>query len=441
MCYTNSNECVYSFVERQKYMNPVLEKELAPGVRLRGFADTRFKTMRISVHMIVPLQAETAAVYALLPAVMSRVCRAYPDYTLMSRYLCDLYGASLTTGVRRMGDCQVLSLNASSIADRYALDGQAISRQLAELLASILFEPYFEASGTFPQDSILKEKRQLLEILASEYNDKQLYARRRCETALFAGEPAGIGRCGSPEEIEKIDGEALLKAWKTLLETAVFEIFVLGDCDPEKIASLFAQPFSTVRRPCHLATSVSPVRPQVQHIEETLSVEQSKLVMGLRLAQPMEQFDAMRLMIALFGGTPSSKLFINVREKQSLCYYCAARGDLLKGVLFVESGIDAAQCSAVEEAVMQQLKAVQNGDFTDDEWQKAKLALANSCRTVNDYLGATENWYLSQILFDTIRTPEADIEALMAVTPEQIVQAAQSAALDTVYVLKGREGQ
>ena len=90
---------------------------------------------------------------------------------------------------------------------------------------------------------------------------------------------------------------------------------------------------------------------------------------------------------------------------------------------------------------MQQLKAVQDGDFTDDEWQKAKLALANSCRTVNDYLGATENWYLSQILFDTIRTPEADIESLMAVTPEQIVRAAQSAALDTVYVLKGREGQ
>lgn len=441
MWYTNSTECVYSFAERQKNMNPVLEKELAPGVRLRGFADTRFKTMRISVHMIVPLRQETAAVYALLPAVMSRVCKAYPDYTLMSRYLCDLYGASLTTGVRRMGDCQVLSLHASSIADRYALDGRAVSRQLAELLASLLFDPYFE-EGTFPQESILKEKRQMLELLASEFNDKQLYARRKCEAALFAGEPAGIGRCGTPEEIHKIDGNALLEAWKTLLNTAVFEIFVLGDCDPEGIAPLFSQPFVALHRsPCKLTTGVLPVRPAVQRLEETLPVEQSKLVMGLRLQQPMQQFDAMRLMIALFGGSPSSKLFVNVREKQSLCYYCAARGDLLKGALFVESGIDAVQRVAVEQAVLQQLQAVQAGDFTKDEWQKARLALANSCRTVNDYLGATENWYLSQLLFDAIRTPEEDINALMDVTPEQIVQAAQSASLDTVYVLKGREGQ
>ncbi|MBR4889047.1 MAG: insulinase family protein [Clostridia bacterium] len=418
-------------------MQPILEKDLAPGVRLRGFCDPRFKTMRLSVHMVVPLKKETAALYALLPAVMSRVCREYPDYTLMSRYLCDLYGASLTTGVRRLGDCQVLSLHVSSIADRYALDGQRISVQLADLLLSVLFDPYFE-NGVFPEESVRQEKRQMLELLESEFNDKHAYVRRRCEALLFSEEPAGVRRTGEAEELKAVTAEQLKNAWQELMKTAAFEIFVLGDCDADAIGSVFAARFSKERQSMELTNVVCAAREEVQRVEEQFPVEQSKVVMGFRLANARKQQDAARVMIALFGGSPSSKLFLNVREKQSLCYYCGARADLLKEAVFVESGVDTDKVEQLQAAVLEQLQAVQCGDFTDDDVLKAKLALANSCRTVRDYLGATENWYLAQLFADEVRTPEADVERLLNVTKEEIIQAARCVVPDTVYVLKGR---
>ena len=130
---------------------------------------------------------------------------------------------------------------------------------------------------------------------------------------------------------------------------------------------------------------------------------------------------------------------MNVREKQSLCYYCGARADLLKEAVCVESGVDTGKVEALQAAVLEQLHAVQAGDFTDDDVMKAKLALANSCRTVRDYLGSTENWYLSQLFAAEVRSPEEDVERLMAVTREEIIRAAQCVCLDTVYILKGRE--
>ena len=438
--YYNAIDCVYSFVKRKvdKRMQSILERELAPGVRLRSFRDPRFKTMRLSVHMILPLKKETAACCALLPAVMGRVCRAYPDYTLMSRYLCDLYGASLTTGVRRLGDCQILSIHVSSIADRYALDERKISAQLCELLLSLLFDPYFEETGTFPKESVRQEKRQLLELLESEFSDKQAYARRRCEAALFSREPAGISRCGEPEQLQAVTGEALKKAWEEQMRTARFEIFVLGDCDVSLVGDAFISRFSSSRRPVELQNTVLPARGEVQHLEETFPVEQAKVVMGFRFKGAAGQQDAARVMTSLFGGSPSSKLFANVREKQSLCYYCGARTDLLKDAMFVESGVDMGNIQAVQAAVLEQLRAVQNGDFTEDEAQKARLALANGCRTVKDYLGSTENWYLSQLFSSCVRSPEEDARRLLQVGREGIIRAAQDVTLDTVYVLKGK---
>ena len=233
-------------------------------------------------------------------------------------------------------------------------------------------------------------------------------------------------------------GEALKKAWEEQMQTARFEIFVLGDCDANLVGDAFTSRFSSSRRPVELQNTVLPARGEVQHLEETFPVEQAKVVMGFRFKGAAGQQDAARVMTSLFGGSPSSKLFANVREKQSLCYYCGARTDLLKDAMFVESGVDMGNIQAVQAAVLEQLRAVQNGDFTDDEAQKARLALANGCRTVKDYLGSTENWYLSQLFSSCVRSPEEDARRLLQVGREGIIRAAQDVTLDTVYVLKGK---
>ena len=156
------------------------QRAICDGVNFRSIRDTKFKTMRISAHLIVPMSRQTAAENALLPFLLSRASREYPDFTKLGQRLAELYGASLNADVQKLGDLQVLSLSASGIADRYALEGEAISGELAKLLCSILFDPPL-VDGLFPEDGFEQEKRQTMELIDSEYSDKRTYARQRCE--------------------------------------------------------------------------------------------------------------------------------------------------------------------------------------------------------------------------------------------------------------------
>jgi predicted Zn-dependent peptidase len=154
---------------------------------------------------------------------------------------------------------------------------------------------------------------------------------------------------------------------------------------------------------------------------------------------PMEQQNATRVMAALYGGTPFSKLFANVREKLSLCYYCAARYDRAYKAMLVDSGVEAANFQKAYDEILRQLQALSQGDFTDEELQNTKLLLKTSLRAVTDSLGAIESWYMTQILEGTEVSPQKEIEQVQAVTREDIIQAAGRVTLDTVYFLKGEE--
>ena len=293
------------------------QRVICDGVNFRSIRDTKFKTMRISAHLIVPMSRQTAAENALLPFLLSRASREYPDFTKLGQRLAELYGASLNADVQKLGDLQVLSLSASGIADRYALEGEAISGELAKLLCSILFDPPL-VDGLFPEDGFEQEKRQTVELIDSEYSDKRTYARQRCEAIMCADEPYGVNRYGGKEDIAQVQRPALTEAWKRLLDTAKVELMVLGDCDPEPVYEGFRAAFEKLggRKTADCTTMVVRSAEQVHEVTEKMDVAQGKLVLGFRAgtATPDEAVPATRLMTALFGGTPNSKLFLNVRK-------------------------------------------------------------------------------------------------------------------------------
>ena len=137
----------------------------------------QFKTARVSAHLVLPLTTpENAALYALVPNIISRATREYPDYTQFGKRLAELYGASVQPGVTRVGDNQILTLAAAGIANPYAFGGEDVQQALSEMLESILFTPLCDENGLFPEDGFLQEQRQLLETLDAEYNDKATYA-------------------------------------------------------------------------------------------------------------------------------------------------------------------------------------------------------------------------------------------------------------------------
>ena len=422
-------------------MTGIDQRPVCGGVNFRSIRDDRFKTVRMSVHFLWPLAEKTVSANAILPFLLSRASRRYPDFTKLNEHLAELYGAVLDADVQKLGDVQVLSVSAAGIADRYSLDGERVSAELARLLCSIIFDPPFER-GNFSAQGFEQERRQLIELVDSEFNDKRTYARLRCEQLMCGKEPYGIGRYGTKQQIQELKIEDLAQVWKNLIHRARVEIMVLGDCDPEPLYEDFFAAFHNLGRTDAVDCPTKVVRSAEKSNEtvEKMDVVQSKLVIGFRTgcAEPDENVPAVKLCNALFGGTPNSKLFLNVREQLSLCYYCSSGYNPTKGILLVQSGVEAKNIEPAKREILRQLEEVKNGNFTESELSAAKLSLSNSYRTLSDSLDGLEAWYLSQTFRPSVRRPEEEAELVAAVTKQEVVDAAKNLTLDTVYRLEGK---
>jgi predicted Zn-dependent peptidase len=220
---------------------------------------------------------------------------------------------------------------------------------------------------------------------------------------------------------------------------------VLGDCNPEPVYEGFCKSFQALNRQSAADCRTEVVRTveKVKDVTEKQDIAQSKLVLGFRAgtAVPDENVAAAKLLSALYGGTPHSKLFLNIREKLSLCYYCSSRYDSNKGILYVESGVETQNIEKAKAEILLQLEEIKKGNFDDEELNSAKMSMCNSYRTLGDYLGGLESWYVSQTFQNKIQTPEEAAVAISSVTREQIIEAANKVTLDTVYRLVGSEDE
>lgn len=423
-------------------MSNINRRELCNGVNFSSIKDDRFKTARISITMFLPLKAETASSYAMVPQIITRTCEKYPDFTALNKKLASLYGASVSAGVRKIGETQCITVSAVSLDDRYTFGGEKISDELSELLCMLIFKPRLE-NGVFCSDDLEQERRQMIDLIDSEFNEKRIYASARCLEIMCKNEAFGIKRYGTSENIEALTEKDVFLSWQQILETAKIEIMTLGGGDSEHVFSNFKKAFEGIERtPCQCRTEIIRESKAVNSHTEQIDVNQAKLVMGFRAgaAEPFDDINATRLMTAVLGGTPSSKFFTNVREKLSLCYYCSARFDRNKGIIMVESGVENKNIESAKEAILNELKELQNGNLTDFELEAAKLSASNSFITLSDTLGGMEAWYISQMLDKEMLSPKEAAERICAVTKEQVINAARMVTLDTVYVLKSVEG-
>ncbi len=421
-----------------------LYQPLTGGAGLLTLSDGRFKTARLSVALLLPLDKDAASAYAILPYLLRRSCEAYPGFTVLKRRLNELYGARIVAEVTRLGECQALVLHAVSIDDRFALHGETVASACAELLGSMLFRPVLE-NGAFPAKDVEQEKRCLIERIQSEINEKRLYARRRCESLLCEGEPYAVDRHGTIEGVSALTPASVTEAWKRALSTAQVRLIAQGADIPKDIGDAFRAGLASLpdRNPCRYTPQIVRRASTVREAVERMDVGQAKLVLGLRAgaAEPDEGVPAMRLMNALLGGTPHSLLFRNVREKLSLCYYCQSSYDRLKGVMLIDSGVEEKNAERAKEEILRQLDAVRAGGFTDEDLESARLSVVNQFRTVGDLQSTAGSWYLGQSFQEIPSTPEEAAKAVEAVTKEQVAAAAQGVSLGAAYLLAGKEAQ
>lgn len=414
--------------------------ELGNGVGFTAVTDKKFKTAHISVRFITKLSGEKAAANVIATDVLTYSTSSLPTLSLLNEKLSSLYGANLSSYSTKKGDSQILGVNASCIVNRYAIDGEDIEGEMTSLLIESIFSPNAE-NGRFDEESFNITKKELLDRIDSEINNKRGYALSRAAGTAFRGEPAESTSYGTRKTAETVTAESAYSAYRELLETALVEITYVAPEENPAVVEMFRKSFSeTARRPEEISfCTPSPAKPEVVTESEEFDVRQCKMVMVFKHDCPDNY--AVKMLNTIWGETPVSKLFMNVREKMSLCYYCATRVYKYKKAVFVDIGVERNNIEKARAEILHQLEEIKNGSITEVEMESARLSLDNALTSVGDTPSSYSSWYFDCLCDGEIITPEECFEKYRAVTKEDIINAAKALTPDSVYIMYDKEEQ
>ena len=421
--------------------------EILPGVYLTALQTDKFKNGCLSALFLAQLQRETAAAYGLVPFVLRRGTRTLPTMEAVSGRLDELFGSALEPSLRRKGEIQFVGMRADFCDDRYLPGGEKILDDIFALFGELLLRPNTKGGLLLPE-YVDSERTQLIQRLESVKNEKRSYAARRLLENMCCYEDYGVGAAGDVANAEAIRYVRLTRDYQSLISTSPMEIFYCGGEPASRIREGLATALETLPRGElneELGTDIrmNSVEEKVRYFSETMDVTQGCLSMGYRLGECMEDPDyaALRVFNSVFGGCVTSKLFENVREKMSLCYYASSSVDLHKGIMIVNSGIDFANYEVAMDAINAQLEAMRRGEISERELSGAKEALCNAFRASEDSPSALESFYLDQTVLGLDYGP-AELAALVEeVTAEQVTEIARSVVPDAVFFLKGESAE
>jgi len=402
--------------------------------------DEKFKTNSLIVRFITEMDSSKAAENAVGIGILSDSCKKYNTLALLNEKLSYLYGASLSSSAKKRGDVQVLSLSSSWINNRYAIDGEDITEEMLDILCGCLFEPNADG-GKFNDDAFKITKKDLLDRIDAEINNKRGYAVSRAASIAFKGEPAESSCYGSRENAEKVTSETAFNAYQELMKTAQVEIFYVAPEENENVEKRLIKEFSKLDRvpvSC-VFNSPSPVKAVPERVSEEFEVNQSKMVLTFKTDS--DDRCALKILSMIYGETPVSKLFMNVREKMSLCYYCASRTVFSKGALMVDCGVEKSNIEKAEAEIIHQLDEIRNGVFSFEEIENVLMSLDNAVTSVGDTPSSYSAWYFERLCEGEILEPKQILELYKSVTRERIINAAKSLKLDSVYLMLNKEVQ
>ncbi len=413
-------------------------EHLADGINFTTIIDPKFKTNYILIRFMTKLDAFSVSENAIIPNLLVTSNGTFKTRTELTKRLSELYGSGLSTINHKLGDNQVIGISAGCICDKYALDGEMLTELVTDILLDCIFNPVIEENGFSKKDFLLR-KQELLDSIDAEINEKRTYAIIKANSVIYKNEPSALTSYGNKESALKLNPQDCYKAYKKLLKTAAIDITYAGGFYSEQAVSKLKSAFVKLDRSYieNQYAVFSPVKNEVEEASDTLDVNQCKMVMAFK--SELKDVYVNKLMTVMLGGTAFSKLFTNVREKYSLCYYCAAGYVEGKGVLIVDSGVEKANIPKAREEIINQLSSLSSGDFTDDEMKNAVLSIAGDYKSNYDSTADMSSWYFIQAVRGDFLTPEQAIDKLNSVTREEIINAAKSFKLDTVYLMLGSE--
>ncbi|SCW42218.1 Predicted Zn-dependent peptidase [Paenibacillus tianmuensis] len=419
------------------------ERGTVQGVRVHVLPTEQFKTFALSVYVGSPLQEDTVTPNALIPFVLRRGSKAYPETKQFREKLDDLYGAGFGFDVYKRGDYQMLQFRMDVIQDDFVSSPQPMLGQAIQFLGEAITQPAMEG-GTLVRKYIDSEKTTLQKRLESIVNDKIRYAAERCIAEMCSNEPYRLHPLGAIERIPSIEAEGLTERYEALLRQSPIDIYVVGHTNLEQVMPLIKRYFAVrgERTSDYSLRAEHRSVGQVKEVVERLDVNQGKLNMGLRVRTSYadDSYPSALLYNGILGGYPHSKLFTNVREKASLAYYASSRLDGHKGILTIQSGIEIQNYEKAVSIIKEQLKAMEEGQISDTELQQTKAMITGHLRELQDSAFELIAFDFNNRLSGADRTVPALIEAVEQTDTEQIRRIARQVQLDTIYFLRDNKG-
>lgn len=399
----------------------------------------KLKTTTIGIFIHRKLCEEEVSMNALLPYILKRGCTLCNDTAEIAKYLENLYGATLSSSILKKGDDQIIAFTAETISDKFAANNEDLLSDLIKLLMSIIFSPVTE-DGNFKKEYLEQEKTNMVDRINGIINDKRSYAQLRCMQEMFKGDPSAIYSLGTVEDVEKITAAGLMDHYRKMISNSPIDIFICGDAEIEKISETIKEiklPFAKADIP---KADILKKSDKVKNITDKMEVTQGKLCMGFVTGIPASDDDFITLMVAnsIFGSGAHSKLFNNVREKLSLCYYASSSLNRFKGIMLVNAGIEFENFQKAHDEILVQLDSMKKGEISDFEFDAAVNALVNGYQSAYDDPMTLQGIYLGEIVAGTSNSPADYIEKIKKVTKEDIIRVINKVEPDTVYFLTGK---
>ena len=415
---------------------------VSDNINLYVIKDKKYKTIYSSTYLHRNLKREEVSYNALLSKVLKTATKKYSSLLDLSIYAEKLFGLGFDIGISKRANVQSIVSNVSFLNDRYS--GEGILEESMSLMLDMLFEPYVIDDG-FCREYVNNQKKNLKDDIESLINDKRAYASVRCLEEMCKGEQNAIVEIGYTEDLDAINEKNLYEHYKSIIFSSPIDIFVVGDVDAMDIVKFLKNYFSKFE---FSITSIKilcsdKIAGSEKYIEDNMNVNQGKLAIGLRTGVTLDNplYYALLTGNSIFGSGAHSKLFNNVREKLSLCYYAYSRLDKYNSIMMIGSGIEFDKFQKTKDAILKELEDVKNGNFTDDELSVAKEYIVSSFSAYEDSPPMLIDYYLGMAFSNSFPTISQVCSRVKQVTRNEIIKSFENVCVDTVYFLNGKENK
>ena len=416
--------------------------EIKQGINLHLIKTDKFKTNLLSVFLTTPLNKESVTKNALLPAILRRGTNNLKTQEEISIALEEMYGASFDCGVDKIGDNQVVKFYLETINNKYTIENEDNLKNAIKIILDIAFNPLVE-NNAFKAEYVENEKNNLKQIIEGRKDSKATYATERCIEEMYKDSPYSLYKYGTIEDLEEINAENLYHQYMSLIDNCKIDIFISGEiADEIKEEIINNENIQKLKEriPQYVVNDKNARKKetkQEQTVQESMDITQGKLVLGLDILNEQDNDKYIALVYnAILGGTANSKMFQNVREKNSLAYTASSSYIRQKANIFVKCGIEINNFEKAVEIIKEQIQDMKKGNFTEEEIQQAKNNIISTIKFIPEEQDTELMYYFSQELSGYKMDYDEYIEKINSVSKDEIIELAGKIQVNTIYFLR-----